>query len=263
VLFGVFFPHMMKKQAYHHGRNFRTAMQSLSRNYVLALAANTPEELAFQEAFVREVVGEKRGVVIDMAGLRLADIVAWTCIGGSMPAMAFRPGGMMHIGWGQDEVHHAEVRAQADGQKIKEAYVARGDVIDDMGDTSFHFFAEEGGIGHYEECWWFDHRNRQHAEAIWPIEVDYTTMHVEHCLESGLDADPVIRKMFSPMQGHYNEWSKKLRNAFDPNGAGDPTLYTAEADLPEEAVKLVGAGKVEKLKRLIAARTWTEAGPPD
>ncbi len=256
----LFFPRLFQKKSWREATSLKGAFKGLLRYvWVAILAANSPEELKFQEMVMRQIVADYRGIAFDANDFRLAPFLYWSLICGSTPAVAFRGTGMFNIGWGQDEASHAEIKAQETGEKIKEEWIAKG-FPDDIADSGFHFFCEEGNIGHYEELLWYDHRNPSDCKAIWPMELDFTIMQLETCIGSGMDCDPHIRKMFSPLQGNYNQWMNKVREAFDPNGAGDPTFYTAEWDVDPS---LFEPAKLQRLQDLLAKNAWTDGDPPE
>jgi glycolate oxidase len=251
-------PHILKKQGWKKSRGIKSYLAGLRNMFLEILLANTPEELEFQEMVLRDEVAKHGGFLMDAEHVGLAPMIFWTFMLGTSYPVFFKTGGLFITAYGQDEAHHAMVAASADGLPIKERWIEKGGCIDDGAESGIHFMMEESVVSHYEEPWEFDHRNRQHTESIWPMELEFTAMQMERCMESGFPIPPV-RAIFSPMQGNYSDLQKSISHGIDPSGAADTTLYTDDAELdltgldPELATKMLG---------LVAKMVWTEEGPP-
>ena len=252
-------PQLLSKTSWMKSKGIKRMLADLNFMFLEILMANTKEELEFQEMVVRKEVSDNGGFLLDLDHMGMSEMIFWTFILGSVYPIFFRVAGMFITAYGQDEAHHAMVAASADGEEIKKKWIEKGGCIDDGADSGIHFLCEESLISHYEEPWEFDHRNRKHAESIWPMEMEFTTMQIERCMESGFP-NPHIRKFFSPLQGNYTVWQKKIAQAIDPSSAADTTLYTdeEEIDLSDIDPKLV-----EKLLSLYSRMAWKETGPPE
>ena len=253
-------PHILHSNSWNKIKSLRGLISGLQFHMFEILAANSQGELKWQEKTVWKATTDSGGFIIDTEPTKLGAFLFWGLMTGAVPPKCYRATGQFHTGWVQDESHHAMVDFSAITEKIKKDWIEKGGCLDDLGDTCFHFFCEEGLISHCEEVFWFDHRDRKQAEAVRPFLVDVGVDSIEKCMEFGFHMEPQFRKMFSPMQGNYNVWQRKIQEAFDPNSAADATLYTEEEDLDPSGLD---PSRLEKLNRLIKEKSWTESGPPE
>ncbi|MDY6795847.1 MAG: FAD-binding oxidoreductase [Actinomycetota bacterium] len=231
----------------------RHMLLSLQHGTLEIIVADSPGELDFKEAVVREITAENDGVLLNLGATPLGGVFFWSLISGALPPLAYRPGGQFSTGWGQDESWDAVVAWDEAGERTKKEWIEKGGCVDDLADACIDMIWEDGAVSHSEELWFYDPRNESHAEAVMGMSMDFTTTAIDMCMEQGLNFDPRLRKLFSPMQGNYNLWQKKVAEAFDPVGAADSTLYTGEDDFDLSGID---PEKLERMARLVEERTW-------
>ncbi len=254
-------PHLLHKESWKKAKYLKKAIQAFNYQFLEVLATDSAEELEFQEAVMRDEVSKHGGFMMDMEHTGMAEMIFWTFVLSSNYPIFFKAAGMFITAYGQDESHHSMVMASPDGEKIKQKWIDRGGILDDNADSGIHFMMEESTVSHYEEPIEFDHRNPDQTRTIKPIEMEFTHMQAEHCMESGITS-PVMRKMFGPTEGFYTKWQKGIGKIIDPRGCADDYLYNAEPvegePLPDDPAILE---MTEKLADIATKMAWTEDGP--
>ncbi|MDY6795845.1 MAG: FAD-binding oxidoreductase [Actinomycetota bacterium] len=256
-----FTPHLLRKM---DGMEALRTMLSRSLKYLLIymLTANSPGEMEYQELTVREIVSECGGIAMELLHETpaLGSMLWMNLIRVTMIPLVYRFGGQFSTGWGKDETWDAEVAFGELTEETKKEWIEKDGMLDDMADCAWMTQYEDTAWTHCEQVFEYDPRNKKHLEAILPIGLDFTINSLKLCMEQGLNFDPRFRKLFSPMEGSYGVWQKKVAEAFDPVGAADSTLYIGEDDFDLSGIDPT---KLEKLAELVAKYTWTESGPPE
>ncbi len=134
------FPHIYHKKSWKKAQALKKLLLGIQFSFLEILATSSQGELEFQEMVLRKAVSDHGGIMLDAEYVHLAAPIFWGLVSGGFPPVAFRASGMFNIGWGQDEVHDAMVSAEAEGEKIKKEWIAKEYCLDDLGDSSFHFF---------------------------------------------------------------------------------------------------------------------------
>ena len=91
-------------------------------------------------------------------------------------------------------------------------------------------------------------------EALESIPVQFYMTAIERNTESFSSTDPRIRKIASPLMGHYNRWHKDISEAFEGNHAADAGTYCGEIDFD---FSIMEPRLLQRLESLIDKYTWT------
>jgi len=253
-------PHLLHTRVWKKAKWLKMALKDFNHMFLEILVTNSEEELEFQEAVIRDEVSKHKGIMMDLEHSGVGEMVFWTFILSSAYPIFFRAAGMFITAYGQDESHHSMVAVSPHGEAIKRKYIEQGAILDDGADSGIHFLMEESTVSHYEEPIEFDHRDKSQASKIMQAELEFTLMQAQHCMESGI-LSPTVRNLFSPMEGFYAEWQRKIGESIDPRGCADNTLYNAEVET--EQVGELDPEIVGKLAEMVARKAWTEDGPPE
>ena len=259
-MLGIAIPHLLHKRSWKKSRHLKTLIHDFNHIFMELLMCHSSEELDFQESVIREEVAKHRGIVVDMAPLGLAEFIFWNFILATAYPIFFRPTGCFITAYGQDESHHSMVLMSPYGEDIKRKYIEEGNILDDGSDSGIHFMMEESTCSHYEEPIEFDHRVYEQAAAILPLELEFTVMQAEHCMESGI-TNPVMRALFGPAIANYHKWQKMWADSINPNQVADDFYYAADP-IPGKSVSL-RPELLQKILEMSKELAWGPDGPPD
>ncbi len=259
-LLGLAIPHLLHHDSWKRAKMLKKLIHEFNHIFLEILVTDSPEELDWQESVIKEEVLKHRGIVVDMDMIGMGEMVFWTFMLGSSYPIFFRPAGMFITAYGQDESHHSMVLMSPMGEDIKRKYIDQGSILDDGSDSGIHFLMEEGCCSHYEEPMEFDHRDYKQASAIVPVEMEFTILQTQRCMESGM-TNPLLRELFGPAIAGYPRWQKAWARSIDPAGSAEDYLYVQE---PEEGQTLpVGPELAQGLLDIAGKLAWGEDGPPD
>lgn len=253
-------PHLFKKLK--DTKNVSRMLGStMGHMFLMLLAGISKEDLEHQERVLRAIVDEHDGFIIDQRSIPpLASNFVMNFIRATMPALVFRIGGSFSTALGRNDTLDTQMNWGEAIADIKRGYAKRGAILDDMGDNPYFVPYENNMWAHCEVVYPYDHRNPKHLEGSSAINMDFVITAIESCMEPMFATVPSVRRIVSPLTSNYNEWQKKLSEAFDPDQGSDKGFYTDEAEFDFSGIE---PERVAKLKRLVEERTWTELGPPE
>lgn len=234
---------------------------SLKYLLMVVLAADTPREMRYQESAVKEILSRCGGIGLELfqSTPSLGSMFWMNFIRVTIIPLIYRVGGQFSTGWPKDETWDVLVEYADRAEATKREWIAKGGILDDMGDCAWTTLYENTHYAHCEEIFTYDPRNPRHLEAIDPLSMDFAITAIEQCMEQGFNIDPRMRKLFDPLLGHYNYWQKKISRDLDPAGAADAGFYTGEENFDLSSIE---EDKKEKLLRLMAERAWADPLPP-
>ena len=254
-----FAPHLLKKIAE------TTALRSiLSRalkgTFVIMLVGNTKEEIAYQEAALKEIISDYGGFSLEqMTAPAIGPMMLMNFLRVTAIPMVFRMGGFFSSALDRNETWDTQLDWAVTGEEIKKKWIAKGGILDDLADNPFMALYENNTWGHCEEIWQYDAKNPKHLASLAPMFIEFSITAIEKCMETHSSCDARLRKTISPMMGHYNTWQKRISGALDVNRAADSGMYCDEEDYD---FSQIGPELRARLDRLVAELTWTESGPP-
>jgi glycolate oxidase len=253
-------PHLFKKIRVKPALR-AVVRDSLKYLLMVVLAADSPQEMRYQELAVKEIISQCGGLGLELfqSTPSLGSMFWMNFIRVTIIPLIYRVGGQFSTGWPKDETWDVLVEYADRCEATKREWIEAGGILDDMGDCAFTTLYENSHYAHCEEIFTYDPRNQRHLEAIDPLSMDFAITAIEQCMEQGFNFEPRMRKLFNPLLGHYNHWQKKISENLDPAGAADTGFYTGEEDFDLSALD---DEKRKRLLRLIEERTWTEPIPP-
>lgn len=247
-------PHLLRNLRGKHA--LRTVLRdTLKYLLMVVLAAETPGEMAYQEGALREIISRHGGLSLELFHEvpALGKMFWMNFIRITIIPLIYRAGGQFFTGWSKDETWEVLTRYMEQAQGIKEKWIDREAILDDMGDCAWMTLYENSAYAHCEEIFAYDPRNRRHTESIVPLSLDFALTAIEDCMEQGFNFDPVMRKLFNSLQGGYAKWQRELSTRLDPNQAADARFYIGEEDLDPSVLE---RDQAERLSRLMQERAW-------
>jgi glycolate oxidase len=255
-----FAPHLLKRLS--ASPSFRALLsRTMKWAFVIMLHGSSPGDIDYQESALREILAAHGGLSMEMTQAGpIGRLVLMNFLRATGIALVFRMGGLFTTALDRNDTWDSQLDWGELGEVIKQKWIDQGRILDDMADNIFMPVYEHNTWGHCEEIIQYDARNPQHLEALEPIFVEFSIAAVEKCMEPLSATDARLRKVISPLMGHYNEWQKKISAAFDPGSVADSGMYVGEVDFDFSGID---PSLRERLDRLIAERTWTREGPPE
>jgi glycolate oxidase len=248
-----FAPHLLRKIA--GTKALRGVLgKAMQNNFVIMLVGNSRGDVEHQERVLRKIVSEHAGAAMDAMKISpVGALVFMNFFRVSAIPLVYRMGGQFSTALDRNDTWDTQLNWADEGEKIKQKWIDRGGILDDLADNPYCALYENNTYSHCEEIFQYDVRNPEHLAALRPIFVDFTIAALEQCMEPLSAIDPRQRKLLSPLMGDYNEWQKKISAAFDPNQAADNALYTGEADFDFTGVE---PERVARIEELVKTRRW-------
>ncbi|MBN2026095.1 MAG: FAD-binding oxidoreductase [Actinobacteria bacterium] len=233
---------------------------ALRWTFVIMLAGHTPQEIAYQEAALKEILADYGGMSMEaMQTPVIGPMVFMNFFRVTAIPMAFRMGGLFCSFLGRNETWDMQLDWYEKGEEIKKEYIASGGILDDLNDNPFMALFDNNTFSHCEVIFQYDPRDIEQFKSVEPMQIEAMINAVEMCQEQLSVCDARQRKVLSPLAGHFNRWQRKISEVFDGNRAADSGMYCDEEDYDYSKI---GADLKARMDRLVAERTWTEEGPP-
>jgi FAD binding domain len=234
--------------------------EALRWTFVIMLAGNTKDEIAWQEAALKEIISDYGGFAMEiMQAPAMGSMVFMNFFRVTAIPMVFRMGGLFSSLLGRNETWDTQLDWYEMGERVKKKYIESGRILDDLNDNPFMVTYENNSYAHCESIFQYDAQSELQCSSLGPMQIEAMINAVEMCQEQLSVCDARQRKVFSPMAGCFNRWQQKISEMLDVNRATDSGMYCDEDDYDFSVVE---PELKAKLDRLLAERTWTEAGPP-
>ncbi len=236
-----------------------TAVKSMIRDsfkFTLALlmAGNSDREMEYQVKVMNAIVAKHGGIAMDATKIKdFFSMLFLSFVRGTIPALVFRAGGSFSTALDRNDALDSQVAWGDIIADLKQPYIDREDILDDLGDNPYFVPYENNTWCHCEVVYQYDPRNRKHRETLEPIFIDVNIAAIENCMEPLFTSDPRVRKMLSPVAGNFSKYQQAISQGLDPGQVADNTLYSAEADFDFSKIK---PERVKRLKELIEQRKW-------
>jgi len=229
-------------------------------SFVLVLAGHSKNEIDYQEAALKRILDEHEGFSIEMLSVPvLGAMFFMNYIRVTAIPLVFRMGGLFSTALDRNDTWDTQLDWAEIGENIKRKWIDRGGILDDLADNPFMALYENNMWAHCEEIFQYDARDPRHLASLEPMFIEFSIAALEKCMEPFSATDARLRKIVSPLMGHYNQWQKRISEAFDEGRAADTGMYCDEVDFDFSKVE---PELKEKLDGLADALSWTEDGPP-
>ncbi len=236
-----------------------TAVRSLIKDtfkytLLMVIASDSDGEHAHKTKVLHAIIAKHGGFAVDAATMKDAQsMVFMGFLRATIPALVFRMGGSFSTALDRNDALDSQAAWSDIIMDIKQPYIDRGEILDDLGDNPYFVPYENNTWCHCEVVYQFDPRNPKHREALEPIFIDVNIAAVENCMEPLFTSDPRVRKMFSPVTGNFSKYQQAISRGLDPEQAADNVLYSQEADFDFSKIK---PERVKRLKELLEQRKW-------
>ena len=193
--------------------------------FQVIIIGNSPGDFEYKRQVLRQIIEETGGKSLEpVEDPKIAAGVIWRCIRITASIReCFRAGGPFSAALGGSHPHAEEVRYLEEVSKIKKELIGKGILRDDGGDylTWPH---EHGHLGHAEMLIQFQpdpevvKAVRGLLESATKIAVD-----IKYGVPHQLSGEG--HEIFGPNASNYHLWMKRIKKAFDPVEASDPSMY--------------------------------------
>ncbi len=252
-------PHMMKKLVKTDA--LKSVMtKDLKWGCTLIMVGDSAGEIAYKEGVLKEIAKQYGGVVINLTEAKpLASMFLMNFLRSTAVPVVFRMGGQMFTALDRNETWDTQMDWAQMGETVKQRWIDRGGILDDMADNPYMTTYEDNCWAHCEEIFQYDPRNPDHLASLEPIFVEFSVEAIEHRMEPLSSTDARLRKIISPMMGDYTSWQKKISASVDGKKTADTGMYCDEVDFD---LTKVDPSIRQRFEKAIRELTWTEEGPP-
>jgi glycolate oxidase len=257
------FPMAMAPKLYRkimRSRNIRSVIYDIMRYpFTILLAGSSMQELEYQEAVLKKIVSEYRGIIMDMQDSPLAPMLPLNLIRASLIPAAFRLGGTFCTNLDENDALDSQMPWADAIADIKKEWIARGAILDDGAENPYFVPYENNTWAHCEVVHMYSVHDEESLEALKPLAFSSTLEAIERCMTPLSVLTPEVRKALSPLAGDFNRWQKNISRDLDPAQAADAGLYTEERDFDTSKVS---PERIKRFEELTERLRWTEEGPP-
>ncbi|MHB8895910.1 MAG: FAD-binding oxidoreductase [Candidatus Geothermincolia bacterium] len=253
-------PHVLKKIA---GTSALREMLTRELKYsaTVVMMADSAGEIEYKDAVLKQIALDAGGFVMDITRAEpIASMFFLNFIRNTAVPVVFRAGGMFYTALDRNETWDTQMNWADAGEKIKEKWIAKGGILDDMADNPFMAIYEDNTWAHCEEIFQYDPRNPEHLQSLLPIMIEFSLQAIEQCMEPLSAMDARLRKLIGPIMGNYTTWQKRISASLDSGGVADTGFYCDEVDFDWSKVD---PELRSRLDELLEKFKWTESGPPD
>jgi len=199
----------------------------------LILAAHFPREIEYQEKALREILAETGGwMPLLTQDPEVQKTLFRLLIKVDMNTAVFRLSGSFGTAFGAETSCDATVVHAKSGEEIKRKYIEKGLIVDDAAEWAWGAeMNEQGRFGHLEELFMYDPADPESARGAAQLIEETSLMCKEQAL--GLPIWEIVRgglgpkahDIYGPACSNYHIWQRRIKKAFDPSIASDPTFY--------------------------------------
>jgi glycolate dehydrogenase FAD-linked subunit len=233
----------------------KAALLSQQHMFQFLIAANSREELDYQEEVMRRIVLETGGFCLDLSAMpALYSAMWWGFVRASLPPLIFRRGGSFGTSFGALEAWDHSVLQARIASELKQKFIDQGKLIDDLADNAWGGIYEGSTcFGHQEELYLYN----PHDPAMMASASEYLagtfTATVEHNLGPGLGfaLGSIGAELFGPIIGGYHHRLREVKQSFDPDDVSDAGFYISLD--PEKTIREAIA-KSPEMAAFLAAR---------
>lgn len=209
------------------------AMKEFRHSFQLILGANSLREVEYQERALREILTETGGwipAITQDPERQKATFRMMIKVDGN--SAIFRLSGSFGTSFGAETSCDAAMVHARLGEEIKKKYIERGVIADDGAEWAWGAEMNEGGrFAHVEELFMYDPADPESAKgaAEFIEETSLLTakqapgLAIWELARGGLG--PEAHDVYGPACSNYHVWQRRIKKAFDPNTASDPSFY--------------------------------------
>lgn len=252
-------PHLFEKIA--ETKNLkRIISETMKYPYIMILAGSSSHDIEYQVKALKKIMDDTDGFCMDITKMKPAGgMIFMAFIRATLPAMVFRRGGAFATALSRNEALDSQVEWAEAVSDLKQSYIEKGSILDDLGDNPYFVTYEDNMWCHCEVIYQYDPRGENNKEKLGPIVADCVVAAIERRMEPGFGMFPAFRGILSPLSSNFNKWQKKTSQVFDPDQVADKGFFTDEFDYDIDTLEPESRSKLEKLR---SSLKWTDSGPP-
>jgi len=223
---GVAMPRLLRSITKHP--SLKAALKSTQHMFQFMIAADSPVQFKYHDNTLKRIVSECEGMLIDMSSLEdLHSMFWWSFIRGSMPPLIFRTGGSFTTAFGSGECWDNTVLQAKIGAEIKQEFIDKGALIDDLADNAWGGVYEGSAVySHQEELAMFDPRDQRQAKGKLDYEAATIDASIKESLGVGILAmAPGLYEKLGPEAYNYHIWLQKIKKALDDKDLSESTFF--------------------------------------
>lgn len=202
-------------------------MREFKYAFQLILGGTSPREIEYQEKALNEILAETGGWIPSLMQVPEAQKRMFLMlIKVDRNAVIFRLAGTFHTSFGAPTAWDAAVAGAKVGEEIKKKYIEKGVIVDDAADAAWGGPYEQGRFGHLEELFMYDPADAESAKGALEYMAEARQAVLQRSLGQPIGVLPgEAAEAFGPACGNYQDWMRRIKKAFDPNIASDPSFY--------------------------------------
>ncbi len=210
---------------------YRRALKATEHQFLVGLQGNSEAHFAYQRRVLEAITRDHGGFIMDVSLMPLGSGLGgawWSLVRNSAAPSLFRPTGNFYSTLGGDEAIGSALRQAAEGERLKEGFIAAGMCEDDLADNVHTLLYENGLYAHSEELVLFDHRDPEQGAALKELSDRVMRAIPERMLGGGgfsFFAGAYAHDYLGPHMDDYHVWQRRLKTAFDPQDSSDSKYF--------------------------------------
>jgi hypothetical protein len=196
---------------------------------LVVIAADIQSELDYKEKVLRHIVDQYGGEFLPLIEEERAmrNKLIWHRVRSTTGAReTFRF--MLHQGasFGACDTWEFAVNEAREGARLKQKYIEKGLLVDDGADNAWGTLYEHGHMGHMDELYLSDPTDPASGKASFELMQEA----IQSCMKNALGCPQTTmgdrgHNIFGPNMNNYHLWARRIKKAFDPNGASEANSY--------------------------------------
>ena len=194
----------------------------------VVVAANSKQEMEYEEMVLRKIISETEGILMDLSqNPSFNEMMLFSFVRAALPPIIFRAGGDFMIGFPQEDAFDIGVAQAKLGAEVKKEFIAKGDIMDDFGDSAWGGIFMQDAILHQEELALYDHRSQDISGFFNKLNEGY--------VEKAIGLSFIVNfggghDKYGPLCSNYHIWQRGVKRAFDEDDISDPTFYISSQE---------------------------------
>jgi glycolate oxidase len=202
------------------------AMDEFKYVIQIFLGANSARELEYQERALEEVLSETEGkIVLSMEEPSVQKVLFRALIKSEGISRVFQLAGTFATSLGAGTSWDTAVATGKLGEQLKRKYIEQGSIVDDGGDLAWGGAYQHCRFGHLEEIIMYDFQDPDSLKGADEYVEESAQATIEKSLGQPISIVRGMAEQFGPTSCDYHIWMKRIKKAFDPNTAADPSFY--------------------------------------
>ena len=207
------------------------AMDEFKYAIQIFLGANSARELEYQERALEEILSETGGkIILSMEKPSVQKVLFRALIKSEGISRVFQLAGTFATSLGAGTSWDTAVATGKLGEQLKRKYIEQGSIADDGGDLAWGGAYQHCRFGHLEEIIMYDFQDPDSLKGADEYVEESAQATIEKSLGQPISIVRGMAEQFGPTSCDYHIWMKRIKKAFDPNTAADPSFYVG----PEE-----------------------------